>query len=251
MSKINENAALKIIELLDERKITQKALAEHLGIQPNTISGWLSGKHKISLENVYKIAKFLNVSVDYILGLQTAKTQDKDLSFVCKYLGINEQAVQEIKRLAADERYCHLINDICIPNTENKTEFIKRKCTSKLHVILRLVVEELLERELQISTAERIMETTHYSVEDVNKIKKRLKLTGEKAEQLEKGLLTTTEDEEKYANLISKFWDSDDKIRINTYRIQETFKDFLHEYYNELILKTDDLKKLDGGNNRH
>ena len=165
------------------------------------------------------------------------------MSFVCKYLGIDEQAVKEIKRLAADERYCNLINDICIPNTENKTEFIKRKCTSKLHILLRLVVEERLERGLQISTAERIIETTHYSVEDVNKIKKRLKLTGEKAEQLEKGLLTTTEDEEKYANLIGKFWDSDDKIRINTYRIQETFKDFLHEYYNELILKTDDLKK--------
>lgn len=243
MSKINESAAQKIIALLDEKQITQKALAEYLEIQPNTISGWLSGKHKISLENIYKIANYLDVSVDYLLGLQTARTQDKDLAFVCNFLGIDERTVKEIKRLAADERYCHIINDFCIPKKKYKSKFINRKSTSKLHFLLRLIAEEQLERGLQISTAERIIENPRLTAKDVDKIIEEHRLNSEDAERMKKALRITVEDDMKYYALVDEFWDSDDKIRLNTYRIQETIKAFLHEYYKKLIQKTDVLKE--------
>jgi len=233
----------RISKLLNEKNITQKELADKMIISEGIVSYWKNNKRTPTTEQVIALAKVLSVSTDYLLGLQTAKTQDKDLAYVCKYLGIDEQAVQEIKRLAVDERYCHLINDICIPNTENKTEFIKRKCTSKLHIVLRLVVEELFERELQISTAERIIESPRLTNKDVDKIIETHHLNGEDAERMKKALHIIVEDDMKYYNLIDEFWLSDDKIRINTFRIQETIKDFLREYYKELILKTDDLKK--------
>ena len=59
----NYNVKLKIKDLLDERKITQKNLAEISGIRESTISDIVRGTRTvINFEHLSKIAKALNVS---------------------------------------------------------------------------------------------------------------------------------------------------------------------------------------------
>ncbi len=58
---------IKIKELRTQRKISQKQLAEHLNVTQVQISKYELGKNEPDLETLSKIAKYFNVSIDYIL----------------------------------------------------------------------------------------------------------------------------------------------------------------------------------------
>ena len=59
----------RIQELIKERKITQAELAAEIGMAESTLSRFLSEKtDKIGDEYIIKIADFLGVSTDFILG---------------------------------------------------------------------------------------------------------------------------------------------------------------------------------------
>ena len=45
-------------------------LANHLGIKKTTLCMWLSGKNEPPMKTIVEIALFLNVSTDYLLGLE-------------------------------------------------------------------------------------------------------------------------------------------------------------------------------------
>ena len=47
--------------------LTQETVAEKLDLSSVYVSNVESGKHKISLSNAYKFAKFYNKSIDYLL----------------------------------------------------------------------------------------------------------------------------------------------------------------------------------------
>ena len=59
----------RIQELIKERKIPQAELATAIGISESALSRFLSGRtDKIGDEYIIKIADFLGVSTDFILG---------------------------------------------------------------------------------------------------------------------------------------------------------------------------------------
>lgn len=58
----------RIVFLLKENNVEQKDLAQHLGINRQTITDWKNGKTKSYQKCIEKIAEFFNVSVDYLLG---------------------------------------------------------------------------------------------------------------------------------------------------------------------------------------
>lgn len=48
----------------------QKELAAEIGIKPSNITDWKKGQHFPSLETFYKLCIALDVSADYLLGLE-------------------------------------------------------------------------------------------------------------------------------------------------------------------------------------
>ena len=82
------NAALAL------RNVKQKELATGIGLsQDNTVSYWCSGKRKPNIEQIIQIAKFLNVSSDYLLGLSDVPTNDIQLKEICNYTGLSEKSI--------------------------------------------------------------------------------------------------------------------------------------------------------------
>ena len=63
----------RIQELRKERNITQVALSTQIGVSQETISAYENEKHDPSLENLIKLSKYLNVSIDYILYLSDCR----------------------------------------------------------------------------------------------------------------------------------------------------------------------------------
>lgn len=67
------NTVLK--ELRKEKKLTQIELASKLNISQKSYSNWESGKSEPTLDNIIKLAEFLNVSVDKLLGVKIEDNQ--------------------------------------------------------------------------------------------------------------------------------------------------------------------------------
>ena len=97
--------ALKI--LLDEKKISQKDLAEYLKVTRQTVSVYCLGYSSPDYKTLCKIADFFNVSTDYLLGRTNVKTTDTTVKYISEYLGLSEEFVLHIpKRMKErDEKY--------------------------------------------------------------------------------------------------------------------------------------------------
>lgn len=59
----------KIRELREDNRYTQKAIADILNIGQRTYSDYESGRTRIPVESLIILAKFYNVSMDYICGI--------------------------------------------------------------------------------------------------------------------------------------------------------------------------------------
>lgn len=57
----------RVLALLYERGVSQKALADSLKITPATVSGWNKPNRNPSSEYIVAIAKFLHVPIYYLL----------------------------------------------------------------------------------------------------------------------------------------------------------------------------------------
>lgn len=67
------NTVLK--ELRKEKKLTQQELADKVGTNRFNITKWETGRTEPTLDNIIKLAEFLNVSVDKLLGVKIEDNQ--------------------------------------------------------------------------------------------------------------------------------------------------------------------------------
>lgn len=64
-----EKYCKKLKDLREDNDLTQKDLAEELGISQQYYSEYELGKREFPIRHLLKTAKFYGVSTDYILGL--------------------------------------------------------------------------------------------------------------------------------------------------------------------------------------
>ena len=81
----------------EDNKLTQVELAERLNCNRQKIADWERGKSTPSADDIILLCEKFGVSADYILGLSDTPTNDKDLQFVCDYLGLTEKAVEMLR----------------------------------------------------------------------------------------------------------------------------------------------------------
>ncbi len=60
--------AQRIEDLMKNEKLTQMQLAKAIGVGQSSVSDWLNSKSEPSIENLWKLADFFDVSVDYLIG---------------------------------------------------------------------------------------------------------------------------------------------------------------------------------------
>lgn len=59
----------RLKDLREDRELTQKDIAEIIGSSQRQISKYETGKQMMGIDKYIKLAKFYNVSLDYITGL--------------------------------------------------------------------------------------------------------------------------------------------------------------------------------------
>ena len=58
----------RVYDLREDRDLTQKKIAEYLGIHPNVYRRYEKGVREFPLELIVKLADYYHVSTDYLLG---------------------------------------------------------------------------------------------------------------------------------------------------------------------------------------
>lgn len=89
---LNEN--IKKLRLL--RSINQVELARELNVSKQCVSNWENDNIQPSVEMLIKIAKYFDVSTDYLLDLDNKRTISVD--------GLTEKEIEHIKLLVKDLR---------------------------------------------------------------------------------------------------------------------------------------------------
>jgi len=64
---------VRLKDLREDSDLKQKEIAEHLHIKQNTYSQYENGQRQLPIDILIKLAKYYNVSTDYILGLTKEK----------------------------------------------------------------------------------------------------------------------------------------------------------------------------------
>ena len=96
--------AQRIRKLREGLNLSQQQLADKLGVKSQqAIAFWETGGRSLKDENIIKIAKFFNVSADYLLGISSAPTKDADLQTICDYTGLNIEAVEKLHEIAENK----------------------------------------------------------------------------------------------------------------------------------------------------
>lgn len=57
-------------EIREEMGFSQKELAKQMGVSPTNIYNYESGRTEPNIDTLIKLSKILNVSVDYLLGIE-------------------------------------------------------------------------------------------------------------------------------------------------------------------------------------
>ena len=91
-----EAFAKKLNELLEEKQIDQKTLAAKTKISETNISNYRNATTTIKLPALVKIARELDVSVDYLSGNSDIESINLDVQDICKKTGLSSKAVETL-----------------------------------------------------------------------------------------------------------------------------------------------------------
>lgn len=101
---------LKTLRL--EKELSQTQLAKELNTTQDNISRLEQGKKAFDCIILRDIAKYFDVSTDYLLGLTDIKSTNIDLQAVNLYTGLNETAINSL--IDSGMPYIHTaINEMC------------------------------------------------------------------------------------------------------------------------------------------
>ena len=86
----------RVRALRQARNMSQVELAKRLGVTKQSVSNWENDNIQPSIEMLMRIAEVLDVSTDYLLGLNSTR--------VINVSGLSEEVVAHLSQLAEDFR---------------------------------------------------------------------------------------------------------------------------------------------------
>jgi transcriptional regulator with XRE-family HTH domain len=110
--------------LLAEKKVSQKELAQHIGVKPNTICDWIKKGTSPKVRQLYAMAEFFEVSFDYLFTgrhdirnplVEELTEDEKELLTYFRKLPEREKYVQIGMMLGASKKY----TDDTVENEKN------------------------------------------------------------------------------------------------------------------------------------
>lgn len=90
----NEPFPRRLQELMDERKVTQQALASFVKVKRQTISAYARGEVEPPLKSLVAMADFFQISLDNLAGKAECETPENEE--IHKRLGLSDGAIKKL-----------------------------------------------------------------------------------------------------------------------------------------------------------
>lgn len=71
---VKETIAKNLLYYRRKNKITQKALAEQLGVKHNAISAWENGVNSIDIDTLFRVCKIFGVTVNDMYEMESSES---------------------------------------------------------------------------------------------------------------------------------------------------------------------------------
>ena len=97
MDSANFNTRLKELMENSTPKTTQQDLAQILKVTRQQISNYTTGKTSPDPNTICTLAKYFDVSTDYLLGMSDIKSADIDSKKINQMLGLSEKTIDRLK----------------------------------------------------------------------------------------------------------------------------------------------------------
>ncbi len=123
LQNIRRVFAKKLEYLMKGREITQKVLAEAIGVTRQAIVQYADGTSLPSVEKFYKISKFFNLSTDYFLDLNYLKNNDFN-GVKYRKKPVEVEAFQLLKSCEIPKWFRENKKSYCFINKDNKISAI-------------------------------------------------------------------------------------------------------------------------------
>lgn len=104
----SETSSTRLRELRKSKAITYESLGQCIGVSAQVLKNYESAAVScgwslkadafagMRVETLFKLAQFFGVSTDYLLGLTSNRTRNKDLDAVCKFTGLSQGAIEKL-----------------------------------------------------------------------------------------------------------------------------------------------------------
>lgn len=94
-----ERFSKRLVQLREQRGITQQELADKLEITRQSLSLYEKAERTINIELLAKVADFFDVSTDYLMGRTDVSSMNEDIQTACKITRLSEDAIKNINRI--------------------------------------------------------------------------------------------------------------------------------------------------------
>lgn len=101
-----ETLGEKIKKILEEKGMSQRKLAQKMGISPSSLNQYVRGRKNVGLKVILNLCKTLDVSSDYLLGLETGtkKKTIKNIDALWDFLSVNaKKSIIQFDELNAEK----------------------------------------------------------------------------------------------------------------------------------------------------
>ncbi|MBS5794741.1 MAG: helix-turn-helix domain-containing protein [Clostridiales bacterium] len=119
----------RLIFAREQKKITQKKLSELLEITPTRLNYWEKDKREPDVEMIKKIARTLDTTGDFLLGLENylnSKNNFKENKLISSFNKLNnigqEKAIERVDELTQIEKYTidNVSEELCVTRLDIK-----------------------------------------------------------------------------------------------------------------------------------
>lgn len=126
----NNTFSNRLKNLMSEQNLTQDSLAKSIGISRQAIAQYLEGTTQPKADKIYTLAKYFNVSADYLLGLSEISTTNETIQGIHNKTGLSSQSIIKLitEKHLQDFSISNFISSIIEnDNIDKLIEAVKRK----------------------------------------------------------------------------------------------------------------------------
>lgn len=98
MLTVNEQIGKVIRRLRTEKGLTQGEFGKCFNISQNRVTNIETGKSTLTFEELLSMAKYFNVSTDYILKDTGVREENPQLQYITDYIGLKKEAIDKLRK---------------------------------------------------------------------------------------------------------------------------------------------------------